>query len=236
MRINRICLYLLLIFSGYSLSGCNSQSFNTSGQVRDSGALKKAKDIFSRATEFGDYQTAIYATYEMMSVDSANTGYLDTLSFLYYNARSFPQAIRTASKSLKLRPKSEKILFVMANSLKEMHNNILARTYFLKLEEVTKNASYGYEAAVMSFLDAKYEASAEEARALIARAAQSQNTVAISTEDKTQQVPVQAAAWNLIGYSYLKQNKKSEAKENFNKAIEIYPQFELAQANLRSLK
>ena len=51
----------------------------------------------------------------------------------------------------------------------------------------------------------------------------------------SQEVPMRAAAYNVKGICAMELNQEEAAKQNFNKAVELFPDFALAKGNLDAM-
>ena len=59
--------------------------------------------------------------------------------------------------------------------------------------------------------------------------------VNIPVQNRTQTVPMKAAAYNIKGICAAQLNQPDAAKDNLKKAIELFPDFVLAKANLEAI-
>lgn len=230
--INHIKITLLFSFAAILLfSSCTDEKKQ----------LEKANahdiKVYHQAAEYGDVGTAIYAIHSLLARDTSNIAYYDTLSMLYFESRNYPQAVQSAQRALAKDPDNEKLLQVVANSYKYMGRGDVALPYFLKLSEITNNPQFAYEAAVIEFYGKQYtEAEAAINKLLNSPASENYSVGVPSGQGKEQPVPLRAALYNLLGYIKQNQEKPEEAKTAYQKALDLYPEFILAENNLKELQ
>jgi tetratricopeptide (TPR) repeat protein len=211
------------------LSSCNQQN---------NSVAEKQHDImvYHQAVSFGDIGTAIYSIHSLMARDTANLSYYDSLAVLYYNSNNFPQAIQAGQKALLKEPNSEKLMRIVSDAAKRMGKAEIALPYFLKLSELTKNPEFDYEAAVLRFYGQQYdEAEKGINKVLDMSSSDKYFVVIVASDNKQQRVPLKAALLNLLGFIRQKQDKKDEARDNYQKSLAIFPDFILAKNNLEAL-
>lgn len=209
----------------------------TDEKKQEEKAIEHDKKVYHQAVEYGDVGTAIYAIHSLLARDTSNISYYDTLSMLYFESRNYPQAVQAAQKALTKDPNNQKLMQVMANSYKYMGRGDVALPYFLKLSELSSDPQFAYEAAVIEFYGKQYP-EAESAINKLMNSPSSENySVSVpSGQGKEQPVPLRAALYNLLGYIKQNQGKTDEAKTAYQKALDLYPEFILAENNLNELK
>jgi len=222
----KISILLIIIFAGV-LTSCDSP------ENQKKSAIAHELKVFNQAYEYGDIGTAIYAVHSMIIRDTAQTHLYDTLALLYYNSQNFNQAIKSANYSMKRKGESAKMLLVVANSLKFSNRNAEALPYFFKLAEATKNPTYVYEVAVLSFYNNDINKATEAANQLLNTPGAEKYYVNINfNNNQVQSVPIRAALLNLLGFIAQKNGDMALAKERYQAALDYFPDFILAKNNL----
>lgn len=222
--------FYFFLLAGLGLFACKSSSIGL-----DSEREHDIK-VYHRAIDFGDIGTAIYSIHSLLARDTANHSYYDSLALLYYNSSNFPQAVQAAQIALRSQPNNTKLMQVVADGAKKMGKGEVALPYLLKLSETTHNPEFNYEAAIIQFYGKKYDEAEKAAITTLNDPASDKYFVVIAMGNgKEQKVPLKAALHNLLGFIRQKQGKKDEAKDNYLKAIAIYPEFVLAKNNLDSV-
>jgi len=144
-----------------------------------------------------------------------------------------------------------KILGLLALSEKAIGRSIEALAAYEKLFVCTQDLQYAYEIAALQFNIQRFGECRATIEAIIATiTAENQQTIQIvyqANENqpgvnpegrsslRAQDVPLKAAAYNLKGVLQLELNEIEEAQASFNKALELFPDFQLTIGNLESL-
>ena len=223
---------LLFLLTPLLFSACNSSKEADAQSAKEKGYIVAT---YHRSIEFGDMGAAIYSIQSLLSRDTANYSYYDSLAILYYNSRNYPQALKAADRAIMKYPNEEKLLRLMADAAKKMDRDDLALPYFLKLIEITKDPKIQYEAAVSEFYSKHYDDAEKAVNTTLQTPGTEKVYVKIIADGgKQQDVPLHAALYNLLGFVREKQGKKPEAADCYRKALEIFPDFILAKNNLEA--
>jgi tetratricopeptide (TPR) repeat protein len=178
------------------------------------------KKILSKAIEFGDIGVALQSTYSLMSRDTANLKYYDTLATLYYNSKSYKQAFMTSSKILKKEENNHKMLLIAGQSLKNAGQIPESMLYFLKLQENLPHTKSSYEQIFCKVYENDTKIILEGINSLLQR---NQNSYLIVNQ---QRIPLQAVLFNLKGFVTIELNHQpQEGMTYYKKCLEIYPEY-----------
>lgn len=199
-------------------------------------AFAQHQAIYENAMKYNDFIVARTSLYSMLALKPERTGLKDTLTYLYYNTNSYVQVILLGKEILETKPDKAEILELVAVSQQNLGMLKEALESFEKLFALSKDVYHQYNIASLQYMLKRYGECSESLNAILG-APQTDAVVAISDgQNESQQVPVKAAAYNMRGVVALEINQSDVAKQNFEKAIELHPDFVLAKNNLEKVK
>ena len=106
-----------------------------------------------------------------------------------------------------------------------------------KLYEITNEPLHLYQVVTLQFNLQRYGECQANIDRLLNLPESAQAQVRITTpEGQTQEIPLRAAAYNVRGVIYRLQKDYPKAKEAFEKALQIAPEFLLAKGNLEDMQ
>lgn len=190
------------------------------------------KKIYDQAAAYNDFVVARNALYGMIALQPEKNGLKDTLAYLYFSSNNYPQVIVLGKEILEAHPEKSEILEVVAVSEQNLgwHKNALES--FEKLFAITKDPYHKYNIASLQYMLKRFGECSESLNSIIG-STDSLGVVTISdNEGESQQVPLKAAAFNMRGVIALEINQLDVARQNFQKALELFPDFVLAKGNL----
>ncbi|MFW5760673.1 MAG: hypothetical protein ACOCXH_06830 [Cyclobacteriaceae bacterium] len=204
--------------------------------IRDTYDYQKNLTIYSRALKYNDGEAAKTALYNLIALEPQNDSLLFSLSYMYFENQNYISAILTSKDLLTLNPENEAALEISAIS----YENIGARDKALESYEslYLKNEDLGtlYKIAFLQYQMNRYSEARTSAEIILGKENAKEMKLYFNTDDNQQQeIPVTASVHNLLGMINQAQDKKDAAKEQFNKALSIAPEFELAKSNLQEL-
>ncbi len=205
----------------------------SSAQAQDSSALKKHYlKIYYQAINYSDLNTAINALHGYIAVDNGMI-YKDTLSMLYFNAKSYVSSLLLAEEVYKSTPANVDAMARAAECYDELGDPKTAVGLYEQVVPKTKSPYHIYKMAVGQYqLKRTLEAEAS-ARAVIADTSSKKLGVLFTSVDGSQQaVPLNAAASNLLGVLKMDAKNFAGAKADFQQALTFFPQFAGAKGNL----
>lgn len=192
--------------------------------------------VYRRARSIGDYQTAISSLHYFLLDDPENGFMQDTLVGLYASTGQFNIAANLAEEYLEKRQNSLFLLDLLAAWYDSQGKLVESLDMYSRIrKQVPQDAYTLYQVSVLELRLERYGESRSHALELTEMPGAPDARIRITIQDGAQDVPANAAAWNLIGNIDLSMGKKKEAKQAFQKALEIQPDFKLAQNNLEAL-
>lgn len=204
--------------------------------AQDAEAMKRQRFIFENATTFNDPVVARTALYNMMAMDPSNNDLVDSLAVFYFEYGQYASAAIVAKEAQKRNPENILAYEIAAISFESLKIKDRALTEYESLFLKNNNTFTLYKIAFLQYDLERYNESNTSADILLRRKELADETISFQKSDETQQqVPLPAALYNLKGIIAVQQNKTDEATQMFNKALELAPDFELAQANLKGV-
>ena len=198
--------------------------------------LANYKKVVKQAITYNDVQTAIGGMHQIIAIEGENSVYKDSLAITYYQSGNFVSSHLLAKELLLVKPSSIKLLEINAVSLQRLNLTKEAINDYEILFLKTNNMVYGYQLAELQFS--------------IKRLAEAQNTIVKTItckeienayvqfaigKDKSQNVSLKAAAYNLQGLIFFELKDTKRANSAFNEALKIMPEFATATQNLNSI-
>ena len=199
--------------------------------LRDQQVNSHAR-VYVRAMNLGDLPTAISALHYLMVEQPDNRHYQDSLLALYYRTSNFVACQRLGEEIVVENPTDNFALGILAELYSRGGQTKNALTCFENLEKNTQAPYYTYQVAVMRFQLERFGECREAINKLLSIPKEDDVRIRIFSDKQEQIVPIQAAALNLKGNLELKLGKKEAAKADFEKALEIAPDFLLPKGNL----
>lgn len=211
--------FALLIFSGAT--------------AQDSAALKKHYlKVYNQALSYNDANAAINALQNYIAA-SNSTAYKDTLSMLYFNVKSYYSSLLLAEEVYKAAPENVIAMARAAECYDELGDPKTATGLYEKVVPITKSPYHIYKMGICQY-QLKRTAEAEiSARAALADTSSKRIGVVFTMADGSQQnIPVDAAAANLLGVLKMDAKNFVGAKADFQQALKLFPDFAGAKGNL----
>lgn len=192
-------------------------------------------DLYKRALKYNDTRTAITALngYLILGDDMA---YKDTLGYIYYLAGDYYSSLLLTKEVTDAVPDNLNALERLASCYNQLGDLKQTVDNYEKLVPKTKNPYHYYQLAVAQFQLKRIAECAQNLQRAIADTASRRMPVAFTVaEGQMQNVPVMAAAYNMLGVIQMEGKNYADARKLINKAIEVYPDFVGAQQNIVAL-
>ncbi len=221
--IRSLLLTLAVLFTAFSLSA----------QPKDAAHYK---EVYRLASRYGDYNAAILATYHLMALDPADASLKDTLASLYFGARSYTQAMVLGREILGADPSNAKMLQLVAISEENLGRAKEALEAYEKVYATTKLPYHLYKVAVLQYqLQRLGECQNTLGMVIFAPEADKAKVAMPVNQQQQQEVNLKAAAFYVRGLVNLDQKESALARQAFQEAVRLEPQFVLAKARLDEL-
>lgn len=190
------------------------------------------KFVIKKAKKFNDYNTAIGVTYELISTDTNELSYYDSLAAYYLKSGNFFSSLKVAKHVLGYKTTDHLLEtgITSAITLKEIDDVILFGKSLVKRHP--NSAKWSYELAKAYFNSNKgYEAQAELLKLIELKEAKVEVTSTVIS-NKTYQIPYYSAAQNLLGVLYANEGRLVDAKKHFQESLRFTPDFLLPAENI----
>ncbi len=188
--------------------------------------------IYKTALKNYDLQAATIALYNMQALKPERADLNDSLALLYFAGERYAQAYLIGEGIVTADPKRNDILELVAVSKQNLGMVKEALADYEKLYGVDKSVFYLYQMSTLQYQLKRYGECVASLDQIIANADADKQKVNIRLQQGSQEVPMKAAAYNVKGICAMELNQEEAAKQNFNKAIELFPDFALAKGNL----
>lgn len=189
------------------------------------------QQVYKNAIQLGDINTALNAVHQILAIDNQNT-YIDTLAYLYFNGGSYYQAILLGSQILTTRPDNAGILEVVAVSQQKLGLAKESLESYDKLQSLAPSVYNLYNIATLQYALKRFGECGQTIDMILKA---EDNMEKINITDNTgasQQVPIKAAALNMLGVMALELKQTDVAVKSFQEALKLVPEFVLAKNNL----
>jgi tetratricopeptide (TPR) repeat protein len=220
--------------------GCLLCGYSTSAlfaQKSDSTQQKEYIDMYRRALQYNDLGSAAYALTGYM-LKGGDTKYNDTLALVYYNMNNLGGAFKLAGEINEKDAKNITALTLLADISGKAGEVKKSLEWYEKLLEVAPSAYNYYQLATKQFmLERSLECKQSLQKAIADSAESKQQMVRLDIgEGYGEDVPVLAAAMNMMGAIAYKEKDNKAAEDWYTKAIAAHPNFVIAKQNLDELK
>ena len=201
--------------------------------AQDSIAFKKHYlKVYSQALAYNDANAAINALQNYIATDNSVL-YKDTLSMLYFNVKSYYSSLLLAEEVFKAVPENVTAMARAAECYDELGDPKTAAGLYEKVVPITKSPYHIYKLAICQYQLKRTVECEASARAALADTTSKKIGVIFTMADGSQQnVPVDAAAANLLGVLKMDAKNFAGAKTDFQLALKLFPDFAGAKGNM----
>ncbi|RZS98223.1 tetratricopeptide repeat protein [Cecembia calidifontis] len=213
-----------------------AQQENTASQDPESLRRRNEADqrVYQLAMRYNDLPAARIKLMELIERNPTNNRYPELLATLYFEAGQYASAAVASLDLLERNDQSITGLEIAAYSLEQLGALDRALPHFERHYLLTGTLFSLYKSAYLQYSLNREEEALNSVNMLIKDRKSTEEMVGFPTSsNETQEVNMKAAALNLKGMIYMGQKNKVEAVEAFRQALELVPNFELAQENLK---
>ena len=203
---------------------------------QNSNDLITQQKKIKQAIAYNDLNVAASSMYSMIALEGPQSTYKDSLAYLYFNNRNYVSCFLVTSDILKNKPDNTELLEMNAISLESMGAISKAVEVYENLITKKKSNFFEYKIAGLKNALKKYD----EAYVAIKNAEQMPDDGKIKVsfqvnQNYKQDVDLKAAIPYLKGIIEMNLNKNAEAKQSFEKALQLFPDFAIAKSKLTVL-
>lgn len=235
MKIKLTVIVLLIAVCTFAQNKATTTTTATAPKI----AAYPDKDVvvYKNALSLGDLETATYALHNIVAANPNGAIYKDTLALAYLQRGYYRQA-QLLIKALYKEKENDARTEVLAICAKQLGQPIEAIDLYKKLYNSTKNTNFAFEQLQLEYGIKRLAEAKLTAEALL---------LALPIDDKTkltvpkldnktaQEVSLKAGIFYLLGNIYFDMNDKVQAQQQFEKAIALQPDYELAQNAIKFL-
>ena len=225
-----------LIFTGFFFT----VSIISLAQKADSASLlarqQEHLDIYRTAIAYNDLPTAANAITRFLH-DGGTKNYQDTLAVIYYEMSNLGGAYKLAKEIYETNPKNTTALTLLAEVSSRAGESKTSLDWYEKLCPLKPEPYNYYQLATKQFvLERKLECKQSLAKVIADSANATKQNVGLDVGNGyTENVPVLAAAYNMQAVLAFQDKKTDEAKALYQKALQVFPNFQIAKQNLETL-
>lgn len=192
-------------------------------------------DLYKRALKYNDTRTAITALNGYLTLGD-ELPYKDTLGYIYYLAGDYYSSLLLTKEVTDADASNVNALERLASCYNQLGDLKQTVENYEKLVPKTKNPYHYYQLAVAQFQLKRIAECAQNLQRAITDTSSRRIPVAFTVnEGQVQNVPVMAAAYNMLGVIQMEGKNYADARKLINKAIEVYPDFVGAKQNIEAL-
>lgn len=216
--------------------GVSPPAANSTGPAAKDTTPDEIK-VYRSAILFGDYEVARTAMFSLLAKYPSRIDFLDTLARIYFSTGAYSQALLAANIYLDKDPSNLQLMELSAVCHGALNNSKESLEMYEKLYAKTNSIFHAYQIGVLQYSLKRYgECEATVGRLLNDPQAAKEKIQISIDQEHSQEVPISAAALNLRGVMQKDLNKNDKAKEDFEAALKIAPDFALAKNNLEAMK
>lgn len=229
------CLFLGLVLG--SPMGLQAQKKAKSTPATEDNAVAHWQKIYDRGVHYNDLAVATEAVYHLRELQPERTGLGDTLARLYLERTAYTQCLLVSLDILEKDPENLVVREYAALSRQSLGMVKEALAEYETLFKATDNSYHLYEIAGLQYALRRYGECEESLNRLLERKDLDGKTISLAAANtRRQDVPMAAAFHNLFGVLEMDQGHPNKAENHFVQALRIYPEFILAQNNLKVLQ
>ena len=187
--------------------------------------------------KYGDYDAARFALFSLMAKHPENNSYLDSLVRIYFMTGNWAQCSLTGNEYMKSDTANVDVMELVAVSNSNLSRNKDALDLYEKIYRKTGHLYHAYQIAVHQYIMQRYGECALTIDIIVNDTASARELININADEgQSQQVPILASALNLRGVMLKEINMPEKARENFEAALKLAPDFILARNNIEQMK
>jgi tetratricopeptide (TPR) repeat protein len=224
---------MLVVFFG-SIMATTSQAQNR--EIQNTQLFKHYQMKFVFGRKYNDPEVSKDALYSMVALDPTDDSLKLQLAYHYFENNQYASSLFVSADLLSRNPNNSHALRINAVSYDNMGLRDKAIESYESLYLQTFDIGVLYQTAALQFESARYAEAINNADIIATSPKAPEEKITFATDDKKgQEVTLEAAAYNLKAMALKEQGKKDEAKQSFEKALTIAPDFKLAKTNLAEL-
>lgn len=232
----KLSLILLAAFITFSALAQNKNKKQEPPPAPSAQITDTEISIYSAAMRYGDFDAARYTLYTLMARHPENISYLDSLIRIYFMTQNWAQCILAGQDYMSKDTTNITVMEMMAISNSNLTRNKDALDLYEKIYRKTEQLYHAYQIAVHQYVMQRYGECAQMIDLIVNDTASATELINIDIDKgQGQKVPIRASALNLRGVMLKEINMNEKAKENFEAALKLAPDFVLAKNNMEEM-
>ncbi len=191
--------------------------------------------VYAQAMKYGDIPVAVNCLYSLIGKYPGQISLKDSLARIYFQTGQYFQCLQVCNDLQLARPNDTTTLRMMAICYEGAGKITEAITTYDQALKLSYNVFDMYQKATLEYRIKRLAESKLSVESVISKAREQDEIVLYIDQENKQKVPLRAAAFNLYGMIAKDLNDTVSARILFQKALELYPQFYFAQANIQYL-
>lgn len=198
--------------------------------------LRKQAYIYSLANKYNDPAVARMALYNLIATNPGSPALLDSLALIYLDYQQFASAALVAQDAMKLNPDDMFATEVAAVAFDNLGVKARAVNNYEKLYLANNDLNTLYKVAFLQLDLKRYGQAINNADVIIESSKSEEIKLIFPTQDQTgQEVSMKVAATRLKGMIENDRGNTALAKDYFQKALDMQPDFELLKQQIAEL-
>ncbi|MFT6865601.1 MAG: tetratricopeptide (TPR) repeat protein [Cyclobacteriaceae bacterium] len=227
--------YLFLLIAGLVMFGAQAQNDQ---QQRDSIPFEFSRQafIYEMAKNFNDPVIARMAIFNLISFNPGNTALLDTLAVLYLDNNQPVSAALTAQESATIDPKDLFAVELAAISFERIGATAKAIEFYERLYTSNFDINVVYKMGFLQMQVKRFIEASTNADIIIEDPKSEKLKLMFQkSETENQEILLKACGYRLKGMIEEDQGNTSLAKEYYQKALDMEPDFVIMKEQLEAL-
>ena len=222
-------LSLIIVLAGI-LASCTTKQVDTSQKLKE-----HYSKVYSQAKSYNDLVAQSNALVNLIALGDNVEKNEDSLFFIYARLGNNSALVTLGEKLLQRKANDTLVLGTLIEAYQMLGDLEKAYEYQKKIYDLTKSPKDNYRLAILEFNMNKTAEAKKRVTELLKDKSIEGETITISTRDGfNQEVPLKAALYNALGIIYVAERNPAKAKQEFEKALKIKPDFILARNNLQT--
>lgn len=221
------CLVLVTIFAA-------NTSMAQEAKGKTSEAYKQQLSVYQNALKYNDVSVAKNALYNMLALDPSNTSLLDSLAYFYYDYQQYASSLLVSRDILSINANHLPALEIQAVSFEKLGLYDKALNAYESLYLKRDNPYTLYKIGMLQY-DLKRHNESKTSLDILLQSAEVDSLKVVYNEQGNQQqkeIPMKAALHNFQGMNHLELGNKEAAKQSFEAALKLAPDYKMAKDNL----
>lgn len=196
-------------------------------------SFEQCQKIYQLGLEYNDLTVATNAVYDIIALDKKYESWKDTLAILYFQRGGYDQCRRIAGEILEKQPKNTALLELKAVSEQSLGFLKDAMASYTILYSETQNVFHLYEMTTIQYSMKDLDGAEKSVSQLLSNPSIENEKISLSIgPNQNQEAVLRAAVFNLQGVIALEKGDAARARQSFNAALKIDPEFVLPKNNI----